>query len=211
VSGEGKVRTPVATIDGLDDGLRRRLAELFEEGWEIFDKFSTDVRDHEFHPFVPADYGYVLASLLPLAQPGRRFMEWGSATGVITIAADMLGFEAYGIELDADLVDTARHLAQKYHSKARFAAASFLPAGYVWRPTVGDGRLGTIGDGPSGYLELGHALDEFDVVFGYPWGGEEGMMLDLMTRYGRKDAVLLLNKVVGGHRVYIDGRLGGES
>ena len=210
MSGEGKVRTSVSTIDGLDDSLRVRLAELFEEGWEIFDKFSTDVRDHEFHPFVPADYGYVLATLLPHRAPGRRFLEWGSATGVITIAADLLGFEAYGIELDAGLVDTARRLATKYRSKATFSAASFLPAGYVWRPAVGDGRLGTIGDGPSGYLELGHALDEFDVVFGYPWGGEEGMMLDLMSRFGRPDAVLLLNKVVGGHRAYVGGRLTGE-
>ena len=81
---------------------------------------------------------------------GLKFLEWGSASGVITIMADMLGFEAYGIELDESLVNTSRTLATTFESNARFAAGSFLPAGYVWRPAGGDGRIATIGDGAFG-------------------------------------------------------------
>ena len=81
-----------------------------------------------------------------------------AATGVITIMADLLGYDAAGIELDAGLVAIARGLARKYDSKARFAAGSFLPTGYRWVSSDGDMRLGTIGDGPSGYLELGQPL-----------------------------------------------------
>jgi len=44
---------------------------------------------------------------------------------------------------------------------------------------TGDARMGTIGYGPSAYGELGLALDDFDLVYAYPWGGEEPMMLDL--------------------------------
>ena len=182
----------------MDDILRARVAALCAEGWEIFERFDLAVRDRAFHPFVNADYEGVLAALLPHCAPGLKFLEWGSASGVITIMADLLGFEAYGIELDADLVATARALAVKFESQARFVAGSFLPTGYTWRPRGGDGRIATIGEGASGYLHLGHALDEFDVVFGYPWGGEEPMMLDLMQRYGRADALLLLNTVNGG-------------
>ncbi|MGQ0647828.1 MAG: hypothetical protein ACT4P7_09670 [Gemmatimonadaceae bacterium] len=120
--------------------------------------------------------------------------------------ADMLGFEACGIELDGDLVATARALATRFDSRARFVVGSFLPQGYRWQPSHGDGRTGTLGTGPSGYLQLGHPLDEFDVVFGYPWGGEEPMMLDLMKRYGRSDALLLMNSVTDGVRVYRGGR-----
>lgn len=190
----------------LDPALRARLHALAEEGRDFWDRFDAEVRQKDFHPFVPADYERVLQALLPLRAPGVRFLEWGSATGVITIMADLLGFEAYGIELDAGLVETARELAQKHGSAARFAAGSFIPNGYRYRPRHGDGRLGTIGVGESGYRELGHPLDDFDIVYGYPWGGEEPMMLDLMRAYGAPDARLMM---LGGSevRIYRRGRL----
>ena len=191
----------------LDDALNTRLSILCAEGWDIWDRFSSDVRQHSFHPFVAADYDAVLEALLPHRGPGLRFLEWGSASGVITIMADLLGFEAFGIELDTDLVRTARALAIKSGSKARFAAGSFLPSGYSWRPSGGDGRTGTLGHGASGYLQLGHPLDEFDVIFAFPWPGEEPMMLDLMRCFGRSDARLLLNTVTEGIQTYQGGRL----
>lgn len=189
-----------------DAALDARLDALCAEGWSIWERFDRTVRDQEFHPFVAADYDAVLAALLRVRAPGRRFLEWGSATGVITIMADVLGFEAYGIELDPGLVATARGLAERHRSGARFVAGSFLPTGYRWRSRDGDPRTGTLGDGPSGYLELGRALDEFDVVFGYPWEGEVPVMRDLMARYGRSDALLLLHETVGGVRAYRGGK-----
>jgi hypothetical protein len=193
-------------VPALDPALRTRLHALAEEGREIWDRFDMEVRANGFHPFVAADYENVLQALLAQRAPGQRFLEWGSATGIITIMADLLGFQAYGIELDARLVQTARELAAKHGSGARFAAGSFLPNGYRYRPRHGDGRLGTIGDGESGYRELGVPLDDFDIVYAYPWGGEEPMMLDLMRTYGGRDARLLL--LTGSEvRVYRGGRL----
>lgn len=178
---------------GLDAALRRRLAALIDEGREIWERFDREVRRHEFHPFVAADYERVLATLLPLRRPGLRFLEWGSASGVITIMADLLGLEAYGIELDAGLVEIARGLATRHGSGARFAVGSFLPTGYEWRSPTRDSRLGTIGRGPSGYLELKRPLDDFDVVFAYPWDGEAPIMRDVMRRYGAPGARLILH------------------
>ncbi len=191
----------------LDPAVREEVAALCAEGWAIWEAFSAKATPGEFHPFVAADYETVLAALLPRRGAGLRFLEWGSATGVIAIMADMLGFESFGIELDSDLVHTARDLAERHYSEARFAAGSFLPAGYQWRPTSGDGRIATIGTGASGYLELAHPLDDFDVVFAYPWGGEEPMMLDLMRAYGRPDAYLLLHTVNNGVQTYQGGLL----
>jgi hypothetical protein len=190
----------------VDRALRVRLDALRTEGWAIWDRFTAEVSDHRFHPFVAADYEVVGQALLPWRGPGLRFLEWGSATGVITVMADLLGFEAYGIELDPSLVATARDLARKFDSGARFAAASFLPAGYRWQPKDGDGRTGTLGTGLSGYLELGHSLDEFDLVFGYPWDGEEAVMLDVMKTYGRPDALLLLHSANGGVTAFRGGQ-----
>ena len=72
-------------------------------------------------------------------------------------------------------------------------AGSFVPAGYRWKPSHGDDRPGTIGDGSSAYPALGHPLEDFDIVYAYPWTGEEPMMQNLMRTYGRRGARLLLN------------------
>ncbi len=198
-------------IPAGEPALRDRLDRLCAEGQEIWDRFDTEVRQRDWHPFVAADYGAVLEALCSIRAPGQRFLEWGSATGVITIMADLLGFDATGIELDDELVGTARELARRYDSQARFVAGSFLPAGYEWTSKTGDRRLGTIGRGRSGYLELGRPLEEFDVVFGYPWIGEEPVMHDVMRRFGRTDSVLLLHGARGiemyraGRRVHEAG------
>lgn len=171
----------------------------------MWSRFDTEIRSHEWHPFVAADYGRVVDTLIALRRPGLRFLEWGSATGVITIAADLIGYEAYGIELDAGLVDLARDLAARFDSSATFAAASFLPAGYRWRARNGDGRTGTIGTGDSGYPILQHPLEDFDVVYGFPWPGEEPMMHDLMRHFGGQDARLVLHGGDEGIRVFHRG------
>ncbi|GLC26925.1 hypothetical protein [Roseisolibacter agri] len=186
-----------------------RLDAVCAEGWAIWERFDREVREPGFHPFVAADYDVVRAALQRLAarRPARgRFLEWGSASGIITIMADIVGFDACGIELDAKLVETARALAARHGSRARFVAGSFLPTGYRWRARDGDTRKGTIGDGPSGYLQLGHALDDFDVVFGYPWGGEADLMHDVMRQYGNPDALLLLHDTNLGVRAFRGGR-----
>lgn len=186
--------------------LRTRLDDLCAEGWAIFERFDLEVRDHHFHPFIASEYEVVLDALMQYRGQGVRFLEWGSASGVITIMADLLGYSASGIEIDASLVQTARTLAEQFDSGARFVVGSFLPTEYRWQPASGDGRTGTVGSGPSGYSQLGQALDDFDVVFCYPWGGEEPMMLDLMKRYGSPDAVLLIHGVNDGVKASRGGR-----
>lgn len=180
--------------ENLDSALKSKLTALIEEGRDIAYTFDLEVRQKNWHPFVAADYDVVLRRLLPMRESGLRFLECGSATGVITIMADLLGFDACGIEIDGDLVKIARRLAEKYRSGAQFAAGSFLPTGYEYRDKTGDHRTGTLGGtAESGYLLLGRPLEDFDVVFAYPWDGEAAVIEDLMKRYGAKDARLLLH------------------
>lgn len=190
----------------MDPLLGARLASLREEGRAIWNRFDSEVRQLRFHPFVAADYERVFRALLALRGPDLRFLEWGSATGVITIMADLLGFEAYGIELDPDLVDISRRLAARSDSGALFAVGSFLPDGYDWKSDTGDRRLGTIGRGASGYPSLGRSLEDFDLVFAFPWDGEQPIMLDLMRRRGGSDASLLLYHGTEGVRVFSGGQ-----
>lgn len=192
----------------LPPALRARIDSVCEEGRAYWHRFDAEVRQDHWHPFVAADYDSVRTALESLRAPGRRFLEWGSATGVITIVADLMGFDACGIELDASLVQVARDLAARAGSGARFAVGSFIPMGWEWKPPSADGRTGTIGDGPSGYLELGRPLSDFDVVYGFPWSGEEPMMLDLFHCHGHEDARLLLHSPEQGVWTYRQGRAG---
>lgn len=176
----------------MKDALQTRITSLIAEGRGIASAFDRDVRAHGWHPFIAADYGIVLRRLLELRRPGASFLELGCATGVITIMADLLGFDACGIEIDADLVSVARRLADKYESNARFALGSFLPNGYTYRDAAGDDRLGTLIQGDSGFPQLARSLDDFDIVFAYPWNGESAMFQDLMQRHGRRGARMLL-------------------
>jgi len=191
----------------LERELGARIDALCEEGREFWHRFDAEVRQGDWHPFVAADYHSVRAALVSLRKPGRRFLEWGSATGVVTIMADLLGFDSCGIELDSSLVDVARELASRWRSNARFAAGSFIPMGWEWKLSDGNGRHGTIGRGRSGYLELGRSLDDFDVVYAFPWMGEEPMMLDLMRCHGREDVLLMLHTTENGTRIYQGGRI----
>jgi hypothetical protein len=185
-----------------DATLRARLVPVLDAGWAAYEEFTAKVTDHTFHPFIAADYDQVVEALWPYRNSGKRFLEWGSATGVIAIIADVLGLEAYGIELDSSLVGTARQLATTLGSNAQFVQGSFIPDGYRWRPRDGDDRTGTLGSGRSGYLQLGHPLDDFDIVFGYPWDGEVTMMLDIMKQYGRRDALLLIHSASEPMKAY---------
>jgi hypothetical protein len=191
----------------VDAELRARLDAVIADGREVWARFDRVVRGKDFHPFFPADYELVLEGLASLRAPGLRFLEWGSATGVITILADLLGFEAFGIELDPRLVEVARVLAARHGSNARFVAGSLFPAGYHYLDRNGDPRTGTLGVGESAYHEIGRALSDFDVVYGYPWDGEEPVMHDLMRRYGAPGARLMVAGGEAGLRIFRDGIL----
>ena len=112
--------------------LAARLDAVCDDGWAHWEAFER-TRGDAFHPFVPADYDAVRAALFAHRAPGRRWLEWGSASGTLTVMAALLGFDACGIELDAALVDAARALAARHGAAARFATGSFLPAGYAYR------------------------------------------------------------------------------
>jgi hypothetical protein len=145
--------------------------------------------------FVPSDYesGYHLLRALEegCLLKGNLFCEWGSGFGVVACLAALCGFEAYGIEIEADLVDAARQLADDFSLAVEFVQGSFLPRGseitqgarqeYSWLAT----EAGNTED------ELGLGPDDFDVIFAYPWPDEEDLIARLFERHAAAGAVLV--------------------
>ena len=69
--------------------------------------------------------------------PGLRFLEWGAATGVITIIADLLGFDA--LRLHGHIKFFSRKTIEKALTEAGFTGIQFAGAGripWAWKSMV---------------------------------------------------------------------------
>src|SRR5207248_6274899 len=144
--------------------------------------------------FVPSDFGQVYGVLRALAEtdlaPGRLFCEWGSGFGVIACLAAMLDFDAFGIEVEEELVEAAQELADDFGLPVEFVHGSFLPADFDAR-TNGQQFAWLTTDTHDGHVDLELAPDDFDVIFAYPWPDEEALTEDLFERCGRVGAILV--------------------
>jgi hypothetical protein len=178
------------------------VARFLREAERRIERFQMTSRTHAF---VPSDYAgayHVLRSIMTAsAAPGPRFCEWGSGFGVVASLAALLEFEAYGIEIEPELVTSAEALADDFEVPVSFVRDSFIPFGgedcadqpmsFGWL-TADAGRA-------SEELDLG--IDDFDVIFAYPWPDEEQVIDDLFARYGGVGAVLVTYHGGEGFRI----------
>jgi hypothetical protein len=172
--------------------LPRRIRAFLAEADRRIEQFLLTARAPAF---VPGDYAGAYRVLRAIAEAdlarGNRFCEWGSGFGVVTALAAGLDYEAYGIEVEGELVDSARLLADDFDLTAEFVHGSFVPRGaedrvhkagtYSWFTTEGD----------YAYDEMGLDPDDFDVVYAYSWPDEEAVVAELFDRYAGPGAVLV--------------------
>jgi hypothetical protein len=131
-----------------------------------------------------------LRSVLEQGMPrGRVFCEWGSGMGAVCALAASLSFEAHGIEIQDGLVAAARELTTDLGLEATFAQGSFLlPGDEDLVVNCEHTRCEVTADV---YGELGITPEACDVVFTYPWHGEEEMYDRLFLRRATPGALLL--------------------
>lgn len=165
------------------------FAELCAEAERQWAAFKTR-RGASFHPFVPADFAAARRALTTLKPRADTFLELGSGVGLITVVADLLGYRATGIELDPWLVESSWSLAERFTSDATFACGTFVPRHYD-NPTLESSEFLTVTDGPDAYDELGVDLDDFDLIYAFPWPDEEELVLDMVRRCAAPQALFL--------------------
>jgi len=171
------------------------VAALLRAADERIERFQHDHRDDPIAAFVPSDFVAVYAAVQYVSDSGlasgSAFCEWGSGFGVVTILAAMCHFDACGIEIEPLLVDEAQQLAEEHDSSAHFVAGSFVPVGGEhFTDDVGEFSWLSLG-GPDGHEELGLDPEDFDVIFAYPWPGEEHVVERLFEKYAAAGALLL--------------------
>lgn len=177
-----------------------RLEETLRLGAEAWRDFCAE-RAGEFHRVIPADHALAIDVLNDLRDTNNTFLELGSATGVITILADLLGFEAYGIEIEPSLVETAERLAEEVGSGAHFVEGSFVPPSYRDEVDLLESDYLTPTEGLDAYGEMGLEIADFDLVYAYPWPGEEDWLVEMVRRFGGPRTTLMIYTVRDGFEV----------
>jgi hypothetical protein len=121
---------------------------------------------------------------------GPVFCEWGSGLGGACGAAALNGFTPLGIEIQREFVDSARALAETLNLPMAFAEGTFLLPGD--EDLAGTATLHTeLTFDSRAWDEIDLAPSDCDVVFAYPWPGEEAIVDGAFARHASPDALLL--------------------
>ena len=181
----------------------------------ILQKTDSSVqRFHVKHPgayrgFVPSDYRAFCSALRHVLEQrltcGNSFCEWGSGLGVATCIAKAMGFDAVGIEIDKQLVEVAISLADQLELSCDFVVGSFIPPGadeLVDRAfSETDGSLSLIQEADDAYEQLDRNLEDFDIVYAFPWPNDESLTANIFERFGASGALLMTYHEDDGFRL----------
>jgi hypothetical protein len=181
-----------------------RLIETCSRGWE---RFFADHDDHQAPRFVPSVPERVFAVLEEVTRrklPSTRvFCEWGSGFGTATCLAALLGYEAYGLEIEAELVRLSRAIARRLGIPVTMLCTSLFPKGYEASARVDGAALVTpesVSDHhdtdedrePLRYDGMAIAIADIGVFFAYPWPEERELMQQLFEAVARAGALLVV-------------------
>lgn len=188
-----------------DESVPREIARFLDEADERIHNFISE-RKVRISGFVPSDFVTVYQALNALVESdlatGDMFCEWGSGFGVVAMLAAKFDFESYGIEIEGSLVDAARELAQDFQMSVEFIRGSFVPPGgesYLDRVMQTEVNwLST--DVDEAYSELGLSVRDFDVIYAFPWPGEEEAITSLFDGFAAVGSLLLTHNQIEGVR-----------
>lgn len=171
-------------IEALIECSRQRI-QCFQDRWD----------QPQIEQFVASDYELVFRVLRWIVEQrlmtGNRMLEWGCGFAVVAALASRLGLDVAGIEAEQRLLAEAQTTIEQFASPVELVCGNFLPPGaeaLSHRPDFPS--LGH--QVPCGYQQIGADLDDFALVFGYPWPGEWTFHEAVFARYGAPGALLVL-------------------
>lgn len=104
-------------LDSTVVAITKPVSEFIEEG--LRRSKAIDCFD-----FIPSNYQVVYAVLDKM--PRVRFCEWGSGIGIVTGMAEMLGFDACGIEINEQMAAASRELLTDFDLSATIETGDYF-------------------------------------------------------------------------------------
>lgn len=163
----------------------RTRIEIFQDRWDR----------RPIEQFVAADYELVYQSLRWTleTQPliGRRFLEWGCGFATMTALAATLQLDAIGIESEPTLFTQGQQTLAEWGVEAELIRGNFLPPSAD--DLADDPTLPSLGhERSNAYHVLGLEIDDFAIIYAYPWPGEDDFLEAVFAEYAAAGAYLLL-------------------
>ena len=189
----------------VDEPLPPEVTAFLTDADRRIDEFFEQRKHVKKLGFFPSDYPLayrILHAVRDLDQQPRSFCEWGSGFGVVTGLAAFLGYDACGIEIDPRLLRPSRKLIRDHRINAEILEGSFLPEEYLKTEKLSDKNTVTILSGSGVNDEVDDDIDDFDVIFAFPWPTEEELYFDLFARYAADGALLITYQAVESIHVF---------
>ena len=166
------------------------IAQARQEIEEFEDRWDRSLIEQ----FVAADYELVYQALRWTRENepmiGNRFLEWGCGFAAISAFASSLGMDAIGIEAEPDLLRQAEIILEDWRVDVELVLGNFLPPGS--ESLADDPTLPSLGHrAGSGYDAMEMDLDDFAIVYDYPWPGEDDFHEAVFHRYAASGALMM--------------------
>lgn len=179
----GKMLQPIKLpADIMERSIPAEVAGWIRETRLRIQTFQDRWDRPQIEQFVASDYEYVYQAMSWLVEEGlvsgNRFLEWGCGFALNCVIAAHLGMDAIGIEAEDELIREGRQTLELTGQLAELCWGNFLPRGA--EDLAHDPTLPSLGHPvPSVYRELGLDIDDFSMIFAYPWPGEEDFLLEV--------------------------------
>lgn len=184
--------------------LPENVARLIQESDRRWERFFASQGNRRLPHFIPSDAALVFSAIEFVTRhglsPGQVFCEWGSGFGTGTCLAALLGYEAYGIEIQPELVDISREIVHDLDIQVEILCTSYIPEGYESYSGVGGEDLvksrtfsypGDASDLEPRYEGMAFDIAEIDLFFTYPWPEEQELMQKLFDAVAMEGAILI--------------------
>lgn len=178
-----------AVIPPETESLLANADEVLQAYWDQWHKRPIE-------QYVACDFRDVWRALSQLTESGmargNTFCEWGCGFGIVTGLASQLGWEAVGIEAESFLVEQAKRFMSRNKLAGEILHGNFLPRGSerLARPQTNHASM--FHQIPNAYDEHDLGLDDYALVFAYPWPGEHHFQQEVFKHYAGDGALLLM-------------------
>lgn len=169
---------------------------LIDDAQDRIERFIRVRQAHGPIPaFVASDFWMVDQALTGVIReglaPGQVFCEWGAGFAVVAGLAAMQGLDSHAIEINRDLVDEAERLMRDHCLDVTVVQGSLVPEDGDEIVDAMAQQAWLLTGEHDAYDELGLDLSDMDLVFAYPWPGEEALMDALFDAFAAEGALLL--------------------